>query len=54
VRTHGEEDGTMGNHTTRRHFTALTQARPAQADLSWLESLLSIFDPSGKSVRVQK
>ena len=42
------------SNTTKRHFTSLTNQRPAAADLSWLDMLLGAMDPTGKSVRVQK
>ena len=44
----------MSKKQTTRHFQSLTHRRPAQADLSWLDMLLGVFDPAAKSVRVEK
>src|SRR5690606_38387024 len=44
----------MKTITTKRHCQTLSTSRPAKADLSWLDTVLEMLDPMGKSVRVQK
>jgi len=44
----------MNNSKTTRHFHPLTHHRPAQADMSWLDMLMSMVEPTGKSVRIEK